>query len=79
MWQFLYSILIYCACFSTLPVARKTLRTPSNPFRVVPSCFVHLHVAKMDRDLGLGMTEFVACHEVFHANTASLGVTSSSL
>jgi hypothetical protein len=72
-------MLLYCACFSTVSVARRTLRILSNPFQMVPSCFVHLHVGKMDRDLGFGMTEFVACHEVFRANTASLGVASSSL
>lgn len=72
MWQFLYHVLLYCAYFSTISVARRTLRIPSNPSQMAPSCFVHLHVGKMDRDLGFGVTEFVACHEVFHANIASL-------
>lgn len=79
MWQILYRILLYCAYFSTFSIARRTLRIPSNPFQMAPSCFVHLHVGKVDRDSGFGMTELVACHEVFHANTASLGVASSSL
>lgn len=68
------------ACFAAVGVAQRTLRRGTqHPFPNGPFPIVHRHVGKVDGDLGVGMTEFVACQEVFHANTASLGAVSSSL
>lgn len=38
---------------------------------MAPSCFVYVHVGRVDRTLGFAMTDFIACCEVFYAaNTA---------